>query len=80
MYGYAGAATTASQLTSFTTPPATTNDSGQATQSAAAANSAADSTTTSLEAFLTELNTELTQFGHPAHELFNPNSPPSRRS
>jgi len=60
MYGYAGAATTASQLTSFSTPPATTNDSGQATQSAAAANSAADSTTTSIETFLTQLNTELT--------------------
>ena len=41
MYGYAGAATTASQLTPFTAAPATTNDSGQATQSAAAANSAA---------------------------------------
>jgi PPE-repeat protein len=63
MYGYAGAATTASQLTPFTAAPATTNDSGQATQSAAAANSAADSTTSSLEAWLTELNTELTQFG-----------------
>jgi PPE-repeat protein len=63
MYGYAGAATTASQLTPFTAAPATTNDSGQATQSAAAANSAADSTTTSIEAFLTELNTELNQFG-----------------
>jgi PPE-repeat protein len=63
MYGYAGAATTASQLTPFTSAPATTNDSGQATQSAAAANSAADSTTTSLEAWLTQLNTELTQFG-----------------
>jgi PPE-repeat protein len=63
MYGYAGAATAASQLTAFTTPPPTTNDTGQATQSAAAANSAADSTTSSIEAFLTELNTELTQFG-----------------
>jgi PPE-repeat protein len=63
MYGYAGAATAASQLTAFTTPPPTTNDTGQATQSAAAANSAADSTTTSIEAWLTELNTELTQFG-----------------
>jgi PPE-repeat protein len=66
MYGYAGAATTASQLTPFTAAPATTNDSGQATQSAAAANSAAstaDSTTDSIEAFLTQLNTELTQFG-----------------
>jgi PPE-repeat protein len=63
MYGYAGAATTASQLTPFTAAPATTNDSGQATQSAAAASSAADSGTTSLEAWLTQLNTELTQFG-----------------
>ncbi|WP_414686722.1 PPE family protein [Mycobacterium sp.] len=56
MYGYAGAATAASQLTSFSAPPATTNDSGQATQSAAAANS----TSTGIESFLTELNTELT--------------------
>jgi PPE-repeat protein len=63
MYGYAGSATAASQLTSFSAPPATTNDSGQATQSAAAANSAADSTSSSIEAWLTELNTELTQFG-----------------
>src|SRR5271169_4873017 len=66
MYGYAGAATTASQLTPFTAAPATTNDSGQATQSAAVANSAAstaDSTTDSIEAFLTQLNTEFTQFG-----------------
>ena len=63
MYSYAGAATTASQLTSFSTPPATTNDTGQASQSAAAANSAADSTTTSIETFLTQLNTELTTFG-----------------
>jgi PPE-repeat protein len=63
MYGYAGAATAASQLTAFTTPPPTTNDTGQASQSAAAANSAADSTTTSLEAWLTQLNTELTQVG-----------------
>jgi PPE-repeat protein len=63
MYSYAGAATTASQLTSFSTPPATTNDSGQATQAAAAANSAADSTTSSIETFLTNLNTELTTFG-----------------
>jgi PPE-repeat protein len=63
MYGYAGASTTATQLTSFSAPPATTNDSGQATQSAAAANSAADSTTTSIETFLTQLNTDLTQLG-----------------
>jgi PPE-repeat protein len=63
MYGYAGAATTASQLTPFTAAPATTNDSGEANQSAAAANSAADSTTTGIEAFLTELNTELNEFG-----------------
>ena len=66
MYGYAGAATTASQLTPFAVAPATTNDSGQATQSAAVASSAAssaDSTTDSIAAFLTQLNTEITQFG-----------------
>ena len=66
MYGYAGAATTASQLTPFTAAPATTNDSGQATQSAATAQSAAASTadsTSDISAFLTQLNTELTQFG-----------------
>jgi PPE-repeat protein len=66
MYGYAGAATTASQLTPFTAAPATTNDTGQATQSAATAQAAAASTadaTTDFEAFLTQLNTELTQFG-----------------
>ena len=66
MYGYAGAATTASQLTPFTAAPATTNDTGQATQSAATAQSAAASSadaTTDIEAFLTQLNTELTQFG-----------------
>jgi PPE-repeat protein len=66
MYGYAGAATTASQLAPFTAAPATTNDSGQASQSAATAQSAAASTadaTTGLEAFLTELNTDLTNFG-----------------
>ncbi len=63
MYGYAGASTAASTLTSFSTPPTTTSDSGQATQSAAAANSAADSTTTGIESFLTELNTDLTGVG-----------------
>ena len=66
MYGYAGAATTASQLAPFTAAPTTTNDSGQASQSAATAQSAAASTTdatTGLEAFLTELNTDLTSFG-----------------
>ena len=66
MYGYAGAATTASQLTPFTAAPATTNDTGQATQSASTAQSAAASSadaTTGIEAFLTELNTDLTGFG-----------------
>src|SRR3984893_600890 len=71
MYGYAGAATTASQLTPFTAAPATTNDSGQATQSAAAATSAADSTTTSIEAFLTQLNTDLNGFGTELTTLSN---------
>ncbi|MGA7134713.1 MAG: PPE family protein [Mycobacterium sp.] len=66
MYGYAGTATTASQLTPFTAAPATTNDTGQATQSASTAQSAAASSadaTTSIEAFLTELNTDFTNFG-----------------
>jgi PPE-repeat protein len=67
MYAYSGAATTASQLTPFSSAPATTNDSGQANQAAATAQSAAASTANSatdgLEAFLTQLNSELTQFG-----------------
>jgi PPE-repeat protein len=67
MYAYAGAASTASQLTPFTDAPTTTNDSGQASQSAstaqAAAASTADSTTDGLSAFLTQLNSEITQFG-----------------
>jgi PPE-repeat protein len=63
MYGYAGAATTASQLTPFTAAPATTNDSGQANQSAATAAASSADASTDLEAFLTQLNTELTQFG-----------------
>jgi PPE-repeat protein len=75
MYGYAGAATTATQLTPFTEAPATTNDSGQATQAASTAQSAAastaDSTTDSLSAFLTQLNTELTQFGTEVSTLSN---------
>ena len=66
MYGYAGAATTATQLTPFTAAPATTNDTGQATQSASTAQSAAASSadaTTGIESFLTELNTDLSNFG-----------------
>jgi PPE-repeat protein len=66
MYGYAGTAGTASQLTPFTAAPATTNDTGQANQSASTAQSAAASSadaTSSLEAFLTQLDTELTQLG-----------------
>ena len=63
MYGYAGSASAASQLTPFATPPPTANDSGQATQSAAAANSAAGSGADSVSSWLTELNTELTTWG-----------------
>jgi len=67
MYGYAGAAGTASQLASFAEAPATTNDSGQANQAAATAQSAAaapaDATTDAIEAFLTQLNTDLTGVG-----------------
>ena len=71
MYAYSGTATTASQLTPFTEAPATTNDSGQATQAASTAQSAAASTTDSLSAFLTQLNTELTQFGTEVSTLSN---------
>jgi PPE-repeat protein len=63
MYGYAGAATTASQLTPFTEAPATTNDTGQATQAASTAQAAAAQpadATSDILAFLTQLNTQLT--------------------
>lgn len=66
MYGYAGAATTASQLTPFTAAPATTNDSGQASQAASTARSAAAApadAATDLTTLLTELNTDLTGLG-----------------
>ncbi|OBK34346.1 hypothetical protein A5658_11290 [Mycobacterium sp. 1245111.1] len=67
MYAYAGAASTATQLTPFTEAPATTNDSGQATQAASTAQSAAassaDSTTDAISALLTQLNSQITQFG-----------------
>jgi PPE-repeat protein len=62
MYAYAGAATTASQLTPFTDAPATTTDSGQAAQAASTAQSAAGSSadsTSDILAFLTQLNTQL---------------------
>jgi PPE-repeat protein len=63
MYAYAGAATTASQLTPFTDAPATTTDSGQATQAASTAQAAAAQpadATSDILAFLTQLNTQLT--------------------
>jgi PPE-repeat protein len=67
MYAYAGAAATASQLTPFSQAPATTNNSGQANQAAATAQSAAaapaDATTDAIEAFLTQLNTDVSGFG-----------------
>ncbi len=63
MYGYAGAASTASQLTPFAQAPSTTNDTGQATQSAANAQAAASTGADNLEAFLQQLNTELAALG-----------------
>jgi PPE-repeat protein len=57
MYGYAGAAAAASQLTPFTAAPTTANDSGQASQ--AAATVPADATTDAISAFLTQLNASL---------------------
>lgn len=63
MYGYAGAAAAASQLTPFTAAPATANGNGQASQAAATAKAAAatpaDATTDAISAFLTQLNTSL---------------------
>jgi PPE-repeat protein len=52
MYGYAGASSTASQVTPFTTPPQTTNSSGLVGQSAAAAQSAGTSSGTDLETIM----------------------------
>jgi PPE-repeat protein len=66
MYGYAGAATTATQLTPFAAAPATTNDSAQANQSAATAQSAAAApadAATDLTTLLAQLNTDLTGLG-----------------
>jgi PPE-repeat protein len=63
MYSYAGAASTATQLTPFAQAPTTTNDTGQASQSAATAQSAASTGADNLEAYLTQLNAELTNFG-----------------
>ncbi len=62
MYAYAGAASTASQLTPFTEAPATTTDSGQASQAASTAQAAAQpaDATSDLLSFLTQLNTQLT--------------------
>jgi PPE-repeat protein len=63
MYAYAGAASTASQLTPFAEAPATTNDTGQATQAASTAQAAAAQpadATSDILAFLTQLNTQLT--------------------
>src|SRR5947209_6561239 len=52
MYGYAGASSTASQVTPFTSPPQTTNPGGLATQAATAAQSAATSGGTDAETIM----------------------------
>jgi PPE-repeat protein len=52
MYSYAGASSTASQVTPFTTPPQTTNPGGLGTQVAAAAQSAGTSGGTDAETIL----------------------------
>jgi PPE-repeat protein len=52
MYGYAGASSTASQVTPFTAPPQTTNPGGLASQVATAAQSAATSGGTDAETIL----------------------------
>ncbi|WIM88930.1 PPE family protein [Candidatus Mycobacterium wuenschmannii] len=52
MYGYAGASSTASQISPFTSPPQTTNQTGLATQAAAAAQSAGTSAGTDAETIM----------------------------
>jgi PPE-repeat protein len=52
MYGYAGASSTASQVTPFTAPPQTTNSSGLVGQSGAAVQSAGTSSGTDLETIM----------------------------
>jgi PPE-repeat protein len=52
MYGYAGASSTASQVTPFTNPPQTTNPGGLATQVAASAQSAGTSGGTDAETIM----------------------------
>jgi PPE-repeat protein len=52
MYGYAGASSTAAQVTPFSTPPQTTNPGGLGTQVAAAAQSAGTSGGTDAETIL----------------------------
>jgi PPE-repeat protein len=52
MYGYAGASSTASQVTPFTTPPQTTSPNGLATQVASTAQSAATSGATDAETIM----------------------------
>ncbi|MCV7331202.1 PPE family protein [Mycobacterium cookii] len=52
MYGYAGASSTASQVTPFTTPPKTTNSSGPLSQSAAAAQSVGTASGTDVETLM----------------------------
>jgi PPE-repeat protein len=52
MYGYAGASSSASQVTPFTTPPQTTNPGGLAAQVATAAQSAATSGGTDAETIM----------------------------
>lgn len=63
MYAYSGAASAATQLTSFTEAPQTTNAGGQASQAASTAQAAAaqpaDAATDALLAYLTQLNTQL---------------------
>lgn len=52
MYGYAGASSTASQVTPFTAPPQTTNPGGLGTQMAATAQAAGTSTGTDAETIM----------------------------
>lgn len=55
MYGYAGASSTATQLTAFTEPPQTTNQGGLAAQSGAVTQAGADSAGSTAQSALSQL-------------------------
>ncbi|MDV3249034.1 PPE family protein [Mycobacterium avium subsp. hominissuis] len=61
MYGYAGSAATATQLTPFSLPPKTTNDTGRTEQSDAIIAAAQSSATSDVQSGVSKLAAELPQ-------------------